>query len=122
MRMDESLARELRGNLIAAGNPCWFEQHWGGIEGFLERGFGFAAVGENGIASNCRAPWVKDGLVPIQVSTRVYARRCGLGSVVCRAFIEHCLARGLTPTYECDEDNLPSAALALKLGFVEVMK
>ena len=115
-RMDRALASQLRDNLVAAGIPDWFKQHWGGIDTFLEHGFGFVAVGEEGIASNCRAAWVKNGEAPIQVSTRQYARRTGLGTLVCRAFIEHCLASGLTPVYECDEDNFASIALAEKLG------
>jgi RimJ/RimL family protein N-acetyltransferase len=117
-RIDRSLAEELQATLLAHGNPPWFEEIWGGIDRFLTDGFGFVAIGPEGIASNCRSSSVSNGVGEIQVSTRSYGRQKGLATLVCRAFIEHCLISGLTPGYACDEDNLASIGLAHKLGFV----
>ena len=117
--IDIVLARELQDLLVAAGNEPWFDNLWGSVEGFVENGFGFVAIGPGGIASNSRACWIKDGVAPIQVSTRGFARSRGLGTAVCFAFIEHCQAIGLTPSYSCESENLASIALAGKLGFRE---
>ncbi len=116
--MNLDLAIELQENLVAAGGAPWFDDLWGSPKGFVENGFGFVAVGSEGIACNCRACWVKDAVVPLQVSTRIYARGRGLATVVCRAFIEHCLANEWMPEYSCVSDNYASIALAAKLGFV----
>ncbi len=112
------MTKELQDSLVVAGNAPWFEDNWGGVETFVERGFGFVAVGPEGIASNCRACPIVDSVVPMQVSTRAYARGQGLATAACDAFIKHCLSLGLTPEYSCLADNLPSIALARKLGFV----
>ena len=121
-RIDQALAQQLQDDLVAHGNPPWFEQFWGGIDNFLNHGFGFVAIGPAGIASNCRAVWVRDGVAEIQVSTRGYGRHQGLATLVCRAFLEHCSASGLTPGYGCEEDNLASIGLAHKLGFLPVVR
>jgi RimJ/RimL family protein N-acetyltransferase len=117
-RMDRTLAEELDRDLVANGNPPWFDAQWGGVDAFLQDGFGFVAIGPEGIAGNCRATSVVDGVAEIQISTRSAYRRTGLGTIVCRAFIDHCIRSGLTPAYACDDDNLASRALARRLGFV----
>ena len=117
-RLDRPLAEQLQADLVAHGNSPWFDRIWGGVDNFLNDGFGFVAIGPEGIASNCRASSVTNGVAEIQVSTRSHGRRQGLATLVCRAFVEHCLIVGLTPAYACDEDNLASIGLAKKLGFV----
>lgn len=45
-RINTRIAQRLQSNLVAAGNPPWFDVVWGGIERFLEAGFGFAVLHE----------------------------------------------------------------------------
>lgn len=131
--IDADITAPLQADLVAGGIGPWFDQVWGSIPEFLGRAFGFVAVWEwdSGpfIASNCRAcptaadeGSIKDGVVGIQVSTRARFQGQGLATLVCAAFIEHCLESGMTPEYSCEEENTASAALALKLGFVPVGK
>jgi RimJ/RimL family protein N-acetyltransferase len=117
-RIDAPLAEQLQRDLVDAGVGPWFDDVWGSIARFLEHGFGFVVQRDGAIVSNCRAWSVKDGVAAIQVSTRARHRQLGLGTAVCRAFIEHCLANGIQPEYSCLEENTASAALAEKLGFV----
>jgi RimJ/RimL family protein N-acetyltransferase len=132
-RMDTDIATRLQADLIALGRGPWFDEVWGGIPQFLEQAFGFVVEWEGDdtpfIAANCRAcpmpeneQGIKDSVVPIQVSTRVRFQKQGLATLVCAAFIEHCLELGMTPEYGCEEENTASAALALKLGFVPIGK
>lgn len=128
-RIDTDIAARLQADLVAAGRGPWFEEVWGSIPEFLEQGFGFVAEWEGDgapfLAANCRSTrWqgIQDGVASIQVSTRVRFQGQGLATLVCAAFIEHCLAQGLTPEYSCEEENTASAALALKLGFVPIGK
>ena len=117
-RINNQIAEQLQRDLVAAGIPPWFDTVWGGIENFLRAGFGFAVLYEEAVVSNCRAWSVRDNRAAIQVSTRVRYRQLGLATLVCSAFIEHCRTNGITPEYSCLEENMASAALAEKLGFV----
>jgi len=132
-RMDTDIATRLQTDLIAGGRGPWFDQVWGGIPEFLEKAFGFVAEWEGDgvpfLAANCRMcpmagnrQGIKDGVAAIQVSTRARFQGQGLATLVCTAFIEHCLELGIMPEYSCEEENKASAALALKLGFVPVGK
>lgn len=41
----------------------------------------------------------------------------GFASVICRAFIHHCLLQGINPLWACDNGNANSKVLAKKLDF-----
>jgi len=56
----------------------------------------------------------------IDVETVAPFRRGGLASLVCRAFIDHCRERGLTPLWEADDANAASRTLAHTLGFRQI--
>lgn len=131
--IDAAIAARLQEDLIVAGRGPWFDQVWGSIPQFLEQGFGFVAEWEGDgapfLAANCRAcpmagngQGIKDVVAAIQVSTRARFQGQGLATLVCAAFIEHCLELGMTPEYSCEEENTASVALALKLGFVPIGK
>ena len=136
-RIDAEIAARYHAVLASLERPLWFDKEWDGIPNFVEQGFGFVAEWDGDgipfIASNCRTcrtgmnlhgieESIKDGVAHIQVSTRARFQKQGLATLVCAAFIEHCFERGFIPAYSCEEENLVSAALALKLGFVPVGK
>ena len=80
---------------------------WGGYAAFAEHGFGTVAVDES------------TGKL-LSVGTHPDHRRRGLATLCCRAAIEQTLDLGLSPTWDCDEANPPSAALASSFGFTEI--
>lgn len=92
---------------------------WAGYERFGEHGFGACALIDGAPASVCFAIGLSRSHVDLGVATAVAHRRRGLASVVCRTAIDEALDCGLIPTWDCDEVNAASAALALRLGFVE---
>jgi GNAT superfamily N-acetyltransferase len=93
--------------------------YWGGYEGFLERGFGFAALVDGAVASVAYSHAASAHYASISVETAERFRRQGLAAQVCQAFIRHALERGLQPTWESDGPNVASGALARRLGFQE---
>jgi RimJ/RimL family protein N-acetyltransferase len=119
-RIDRDIAERLQKDLIASGNPPWFEAVWGSIDNFLEHGFGFVILCDEAIVSNCRTWSVNEGIAAIQVSTRVKYRQRNLATFAGSAFIEHCLTNGLIPEYSCEQENVASAKLAQKLGFIPI--
>ena len=119
-RIDAAIAAQLQSDLVEAGIAPWFDTVWGSIERFLDGGFGFVVMHEGAIISNCRSWSITEGVAAIQVSTRSRYRQSGLATLVCCAFIERCAECGFTPEYSCDAENVASAALAEKLGFVRV--
>lgn len=111
-RVDASVIGPSDGDL-----PGTIRQCWGTRERFLRHGFGYAVMHGEHVASFCAAAFVADEGVAIGVDTAAPYRRRGFGTLVCHAFVEHCLSRGILPDWECFWDNQASDALARKLGF-----
>lgn len=68
-------------------------------------------------AAHCRAVFSGAGRAEIDVFTAEAHRRRGLALHACTAFIDRCLAAGVTPHWSCWDYNTPSVTLALRLGF-----
>ena len=100
-------------------NP-WFVQVAGGPQGYAAAGLGMALTIGDQIASLCGYCGLGYGETEMEVGTLEAYRGRGLASIACAAFMEQCRARGLRPAYTCSSDNLPSKAVAHKLGYVEV--
>ena len=92
---------------------------WNGYEPFISGGFGFCMLLDGAIASVAYAISVSAAQANIGVETAEPLRKRGLATLTCSAFIEHCLAQGLTPTWDTDAVNAGSLATARKLGFQE---
>jgi GNAT superfamily N-acetyltransferase len=93
---------------------------WNAIESFLERGFGYVMVAEQELVCWCNAEYVSEGKCDIGIETvRQYQGR-GLATCAASAFVEHALARQVTPHWDAWKDNLASLAVARKLGFEEL--
>lgn len=109
---------------------------WRGLEVFLRHGFGFAALDGDSLAAWCLSEFnseprageavggtLADGqavLGPrceIGVETLPPYQGRGLGTCVVSAFIERCLASGVTPFWHSAAENAASLALAEKVGF-----
>ena len=92
---------------------------WGGYEHFLSHGFGFAAFDGPRMVSVTFTIGRSSREMNIGVVTDAAYRRRGLATLTSQATIERAIDLGLTSTWDCDTLNERSAALALKLGFVE---
>ncbi len=92
---------------------------WSGYDRFAHDGYGFCLMIGDQLGSVAYTDGADDHSASIGVRTNAALRRQGLASVVCSAFIEATLARGMLPVWECEERNTASKRLAQKLGFVE---
>ncbi|MBK8031506.1 MAG: GNAT family N-acetyltransferase [Chloroflexi bacterium] len=93
---------------------------WSGYDRFEQNGgYGFALLMNGAPASVAFAGAVGTKAVNIFVGTADQFHRQGLAKIVCSAFIETTLARGLLPTWDTDSANGRSRALAKRLGFIE---
>lgn len=92
---------------------------WSGYDRFEQGGYGFVLMKGDAPASVAFAGSVGTKAVNIAVGTGEKYQRQGLGKLVCLAFIEETLRRGLLPTWDTDSTNGRSRALAKRLGFIE---
>lgn len=93
---------------------------WGGVDGFLQHGFGTVGLLGNDRTrpvSMCLSYAVGGGAAEIDVATLPDHRRAGWGYRTTVAFVAQCAQRGLRPTWSCRESNDASQALAVRLGF-----
>lgn len=113
--MDRSITQQIE---AGAGVDPWFLRIVGGGEPYLKRNFGFCVMERERLASFCGVCGMGGGEAEMEVGTALEYRNRGLATLVCKPFILHCLAHGLTPGYTCGEGNNASASVARKLGFV----
>lgn len=92
---------------------------WGGYDKFEEGGFGYCAIFGDEIASVAYAAAVSSRYANVSVETAPAHRRKGLSTATSAAFIRHCSDLGILATWDTDEGNAASIALAQKLGFIE---
>ncbi|WP_326540940.1 GNAT family N-acetyltransferase [Pseudorhodoferax sp.] len=112
-RIDRTLMEQVRGELLP-----YSRSYWRSAADFERDGVGFCLIHQEAIVSVCYTCFAWNGHHDIDVMTVESQRRRGLGRVVACAFIDHCLANGLTPNWDCWSKNQPSVALAARLGFV----
>lgn len=93
------------------------ESCWNSVTDFRRAGFGYCAHNADTIVSWCTAEYVSEGRCGIGIETvPAYGRR-GFATLTASTFAEHCAERGVTPHWDCWTGNLPSVAIAEKLGF-----
>ena len=84
--------------------------------------FGWFLIKDGEVVSECTSVWVEKfgvetGCVEIGIETKEPYRRKGFAALTAIAFIEDCLARGLTPVWCCWDFTEGSRELAQVLGF-----
>lgn len=94
-------------------------EFWGSIDAFLRHGFGFAVTQGDEVVSRCHTVLVGAKMAEISISTAEPYRRRGFATRAACAFIDHCLAIGVTPAWSCWDNNTVSRYLAEHLGFVQ---
>ncbi len=90
---------------------------WGSDQAFLARGFGFCAHDGTTIASWCTAEYVSPGRCGIGIETVQPFQGRGLATAVGAAFLRTCGSRSMVAHWDAWIDNVPSIAVAEKLGF-----
>ncbi|WP_411881905.1 GNAT family N-acetyltransferase [Polaromonas sp. YR568] len=110
--MDATLMRKVEATVYP-----WIGGTWKSATDFEGRGVGFCVLTEGGVVSLCYSVFVSGGCHAIDILTVEKFRGLGLAEAVASAFIDECVHRGLQPTWDCFEQNLPSMRLAQALGF-----
>jgi len=113
-RLDRVLAERADGELHAG-----IGMFWGSYQRFIAGGFGFCSIVHGAMASVAYAISVSSYSANIAVTTSPSHRRRGFSTVTSSAYIHHCLAQGIRPTWDTDRENEPSIRTALKLGLAE---
>lgn len=120
--IDAALARGILDG-SATGNfgiDPWFIRVGGGPETYATRGLGLALMAGDQIASLCGYCALAHGEAEMEVGTVPAFRGRGLAEAVSAGFMRQCQARGIVPAYSCATRNLPSLAVAHKLGYSEI--
>ena len=87
------------------------------LEDFIARGAGFGIEREGSFVSGCSSFAICSRSIEFEIQTHPDFRQRGLACATAAAMIEHCIERGLEPSWDAHNDM--SAALATKLGFIE---
>lgn len=95
---------------------------WDSRADFLRKGIGFYVGDGEEIVSVVTSASVTETEAEIDIHTDECHRGKGYAELLCRAFIDACLNRGLLPKWDCYWQNAPSIVLAEKLGFALVGK
>jgi RimJ/RimL family protein N-acetyltransferase len=96
----------------------WMDDNWGGVDGFLARGFGAAAVHGETVVSWSLADCIVAGRAEIGIETAPEHRRRGLATQVTAAAVAIAFDRGLTEVgWHCNDDNTGSYRTAEAAGF-----
>lgn len=93
------------------------ESCWNALGDFLEHGFGFCMVSADEIAGWCTAEYVSGKKCGIGIETVEAHMRRGFATLTACAFVEHCLSNQITPHWDSWKANVPSVAVAEKVGF-----
>jgi len=99
-------------DVIAEIESCWTT-----LAAFQQRGFGFCAHDAEQIVCWCTAEYVSASRCGIGIETVATHRGQGFATRTATAFAQDCLARRVVPYWDAWTSNLPSVAVAQKLGF-----
>lgn len=103
----------------------WKEFHekvYGSKENFLKIAFGFYAIENGKICSECEAAFTARGVTELGIITDKDKRQKGYAFAACVKTLEEIDKRGLKAIWACDLENIPSMKLAEKLGFINPVK
>ncbi|MCJ7842158.1 GNAT family N-acetyltransferase [Lederbergia sp. NSJ-179] len=90
---------------------------WDSIQDFLDKGIGYCIIYHNKIVSFCFSGFITNAFSVTDVETLEEYRRKNLAQIVAVAYLQDCMSRGLIPYWDCMKENLPSNAVAKKVGF-----
>ncbi len=98
-------------------------EFWYSTDDFLTKGIGYCVVKGDQIISACLSCCVNGQDHEISVETyNDEDMNKGFATLACAAYLEHCLANGITPHWSALETNKESLRLGAKLGFAFASK
>jgi RimJ/RimL family protein N-acetyltransferase len=96
---------------------------WYSMDDFLQYGFGYCVMKGDRVVSTCLSCCVHEQEHEISVATyEEEEMKKGFATMVCAAYLEHCIQYGLIPKWSTFKTNIESVRLAEKLGFEFVNK
>ena len=95
----------------------WILSFWHSTRDFTSTGFGFCLIQGEAILSWCLSVFASENEFELGLATDAAYRNQGLATLTASACIDHCISHQLTPLWHCWGDNLPSIAVAEKVGF-----
>ncbi|MCC2931572.1 GNAT family N-acetyltransferase [Bacillus sp. LBG-1-113] len=98
-------------------HKAYYEEYWGSVSNFLKNGFGFAVLYDNHVVSECTSIFLGGDHAEMDIYTSEEYRGMGFAYIAGSTFINNCLEKGVTPSWDCDVSNKSSIHLAKKLGF-----
>jgi GNAT superfamily N-acetyltransferase len=96
------------------------ESGWPSVREFQHRGFGYVAHTASTIACWCTAEYRSARHCGTGIETQPGYRRRGLATLTASAFVAECVRRGLVAYWDAWATNLPSIAVAERVGFERV--
>lgn len=90
---------------------------FGSAEKALDNGFGLCLMRGEQILSESFAGPAAGGLIELGTVTNKAFRKQGYATIVCAHVVHACEERGYRTYWNCDKDNVASAAVARKLGY-----
>lgn len=109
-RLDESLFKQiLDRNLLV--------RMYGSPQQALQWGYGLCLVHDDEILSEAFAGPAANGMIEIGVQTNPHHMQKGYGTLTCAHLIHQMEQLGYLTYWNCAKDNLPSTALARRLGY-----
>jgi RimJ/RimL family protein N-acetyltransferase len=120
-RIDEKLLKKTSLKNISAvvGE---IESCWNSVDDFLRNGFGFCLIHNQVIACWCTAEYVSTGKCGIGIETAKEYRGRGFATLTACAFVDYCISNHILPHWDSWKDNLPSIAVAEKVGFKKTLE
>ena len=115
-RIDEALLESTHLEHICAV-VGWVRSFWASSREFAKTGFGFCLLQGDTIVSLCLSVYVSGRHFELGLATAPDYRGQGFATLVAAACVEHCVKNDFTPHWHCWEENLPSVAVAEKVGF-----
>ena len=91
-------------------------------ENFLKKTFGFYALENGEVCSECEAAFIANGYTEIGIITEKSKRQQGYAFSACVRTLEEIEKRNLKPIWACDKENTASVKLAEKLGFINPLE
>ncbi len=95
----------------------YYVSMYGSAERALEHTIGYCLMDNGYIVSEAIAGPLTHGIAEIGVGTRATHRRQGLATIAAARVIQECEAYGYRPFWNASQQNVPSVALARRLGF-----
>lgn len=95
---------------------------YGDMERFFGNGIAYVAIKDDALVARADMLFSDSGYGNISVNTLEAYRRKGISSYLAMKAIEDTCKRGLTPIWDCTEDNLASEKTAIKCGFHMIRK